>query len=97
MKEGCRTERQEEKTPPPENSEKKKEESRAGMKTGPGKQTYNKRMAVPGSKQPSTQMPVWTSGRPNYRTIKLPKPRLTVQLLGIGIGGHFAMRKRCAK
>jgi len=40
MKEGCRPERQEEKTPPPEKAE-KKEESRAGIKTGPGKQTYN--------------------------------------------------------
>gem|GEM_PF-5565202 len=48
-------------------------------KTGVPKQTNNKRMAVPGSKQPSTQMPAWTRGRLDYRSIKLPKPRLTEQ------------------
>ena len=39
----------------------------------------NKRMAVPAGVPPSTQMPASTRGRPDYRTIKLPKPRLTVQ------------------
>ena len=53
----------------------------------------NKRMAVPGSKQPSTQMPAWTRGRLKYRSIKLPKPRLTEQYFSIIIGGHFAMRR----
>ncbi len=57
------------------------------------KQTNNKRMAVPGSKQPSTQMPARTRGRLKYRSIKLPKPRLTEQYFNIIIGGHFAMRR----
>jgi len=33
-------------------------------------------------------MPAWTRGRPEYRSIKLPKPRLTEQYSGIFIGGH---------
>jgi hypothetical protein len=53
----------------------------------------NKRMAVPGSKQPSTQMPASTRGRLEYRSIKLPKPRLTEQYSSIILGGHFAMRR----
>jgi hypothetical protein len=57
----------------------------------------NKRMAVPGSKQPSTEMPAWNRGGPDYRSIKLPKHRLTEQLSGILLGGHFAMRKRYAQ
>jgi hypothetical protein len=53
----------------------------------------NKRMAVPGPKPPSTQMPAWTRGRLKYRSIKLPKPRLTEQYFSIIVGGHFAMRR----
>lgn len=65
-------------TPPPKRKNKTKSAAQ-DRKTGVPKQTNNKRMAVPVSKQPSTQMPAWTRGRLDYRSIKLPKHRLTEQ------------------
>ena len=50
-------------------------------------------MAVPGAVPPSTQMPASTRGRLEYRSIKLPKHRLTEQYFSDIIGGHFAMRQ----
>ncbi len=71
LKEGLpKDKKKRQETPPPK---KENRRARRRQKTGVPKQTNNKRMAVPGSKQPFTQMPAWARRRPNYRCIKFPK------------------------
>jgi len=68
-----------------------------------GLQTTNIRMAVAGSKQPSTQMPAalvvaascpLRSGGVLSQSLKAPSTRFTA-VRRYYIGGHYAMRKRC--
>jgi len=67
-----------------------------------GLQTTNIRMAVAGSKQPSTQMPAalvvaascpLRSGGVLSQSLKAPSTRFTA-VRRYYIGGHYAMRKR---
>jgi hypothetical protein len=61
-----------------------------------GSTSTNKRMAVPGSKQPCTQMPaaLVVVCIPAYQPSKTSVDRREYY---INIGGHFAMRHRCSK